>query len=106
MPPTEPDAERAARLLPDEPHRDAWARRFAVLGDPTRLALLLCIHHAPGIRVSDLATATGRGESTVSQALRLLRAAGLVRDRRDGRTVRYELADDVLHELLHVVQPH
>ena len=82
-----------------------WSRRFAVLGDPSRLALLLGIHRAGPICVSDLVVATGLQDSTVSQALRLLRAHGLVSAERDGRVIRYRLADDSVHELLHHVSP-
>jgi DNA-binding transcriptional ArsR family regulator len=39
-------------------------------------------------------------DTTVSQALRLLRASGTVIARRDGRIVRYELADEVIRQLL------
>jgi ArsR family transcriptional regulator, lead/cadmium/zinc/bismuth-responsive transcriptional repressor len=79
----------------------AWADRFALLADPGRLTLLLCIHGAGEICVSDLALAAGMNATAVSQALRLLRASGLVQSRKDGRMVRYRLADDTAHELLH-----
>jgi DNA-binding transcriptional ArsR family regulator len=78
----------------------AWAGRFALLGDPTRLALLLAIAHAGPISVTDLAVAVDTNDTTVSQALRLLRAAGTVVPRRDGRIIRYELADGLVGRLL------
>ncbi|HSK59365.1 MAG TPA: metalloregulator ArsR/SmtB family transcription factor [Actinomycetospora sp.] len=81
----------------------AWVTRFALLADPTRLTLLLCIHTAGEICVSDLAVAAGLKDTTTSQALRLLRAQGLVATRRDGRVVRYRLADETVHALLHQV---
>jgi DNA-binding transcriptional ArsR family regulator len=81
----------------------AWVTRFALLADPTRLTLLLCIHRVGEICVTDLALAAGLKDTTTSQALRLLRAQGLVEARRDGRVVRYSLADDTVHELLHQV---
>src|SRR5690349_3972124 len=68
----------------DEQRLKIWARRFGLLADPGRLALVLAIHAVPDICVSDLAVATGMNDTAVSQALRLLRAAGLVADRRDG----------------------
>ena len=45
---------------------------------PTRLTLLTCISAAGPISVSDLAAATGLLDTTVSQALRYLRAAQIV----------------------------
>jgi ArsR family transcriptional regulator, lead/cadmium/zinc/bismuth-responsive transcriptional repressor len=77
-----------------------WANRFAQLGDPSRLALLLAIAQAGPISVTDLAVATDMNDTTVSQALRLLRASGTVVARRDGRINRYELADDQIGQLL------
>lgn len=83
-----------------------WARRFAVLGDPSRLALLLTIQRDGPICVSDLAATTGLKPTTVSQALRLLRAHELVRAEREGSLMRYELVDDALDALLgHVLDP-
>jgi ArsR family transcriptional regulator, lead/cadmium/zinc/bismuth-responsive transcriptional repressor len=78
----------------------AWAERFALLGDPTRLRLLLCINAAGPISVSDLAVAVDLNSDTVSQTLRLLRASHTVSTQRDGRIIRYQLADPTIHELL------
>ena len=86
--------------LPDDDTLGDWSTRFALLADQTRLALLLCIHHAGEICVTDLAAATGVKDSTVSQSLRLLRAHGVVTTRREGRTIHYQLTDDVLRALL------
>ena len=83
----------------------SWATRFALLGDPSRLTLLLGIHHAGLISVTDLAVAANMRDTSVSQALRLLRANGIVGAHRDGRVVRYTLADDEMGELLERVTP-
>lgn len=82
-----------------------WADRFGVLADSNRLTLLLAIHGAGPISVTDLAIATGMSDTAVSQALRLLRAHGMVTAERSGRVVRYRLTDAVVHGLLHVVRP-
>jgi ArsR family transcriptional regulator, lead/cadmium/zinc/bismuth-responsive transcriptional repressor len=78
----------------------AWAAMFAVLGDPSRLTLLLAIHHAGPISVSDLAVAADMNDTTVSQALRLLKAGGIVASQRDGRIIRYHLVSEQVIELL------
>ncbi len=77
-----------------------WASRFRTLGDPSRLTLLICIHQAGPISVTDLAVAAGMNETTVSQALRLLRAAGTVTARRTGRVVCYQLTDGTIRDLI------
>ena len=78
----------------------AWARRFSLLADPGRLSLLVCIRAAGPISVTDLAVAAGMNDTTVSAALRLLRAAGVVAAERDGRVIRYSLADEEIGSLL------
>lgn len=98
--------ERAVEGLGDHAHVERWARHFAVLADPSRLRLLVCIHYAGQICVSDLARAAGMSDTAVSQALRLLRAHELVTTSRSGRVVHYELADETVHDLIHHVRPH
>ena len=80
-----------------------WANRFELLSDANRLRLLLCLHHAPGICVTDLSVALGMSGTAVSHALRLLRSQGWVTATRDGRSMRYQLADDTVHQLLHAI---
>ncbi len=97
------DAEqvcRAVAALGDPESIRAQAQHYAVLADPTRLTLLTCIAAAGPISVSDLAAATGLHDTTVSQALRHLRTAQIVSTERDGRIVRYLLADHPVSALL------
>ena len=84
---------------------DQWAARFALLGDPTRLRLLAAMHGAgPQVAtVGELASAAGITPTAASQALRVLRTQGWVRDSKVGRTVRYTLVDDTVHSLLHAM---
>ena len=83
----------------------SWAQRFSLLADPGRLSLLVCIRAAGPISVTDLAVASGMNDTTVSQALRLLRAAGVVAAPRDGRVIRYSLADEEIGALLERLFP-
>lgn len=92
--------ERASSALADV-DTSGWSQRFDLLSDPHRLEILLGLHRAPGIRVSDLAAALGRSENAVSQALRVLREQGWVTSTRVGRSVSYRLEDDTVHDLLH-----
>jgi DNA-binding transcriptional ArsR family regulator len=84
----------------DPANAQTWAQRFAVLGDPTRLRLLLCIKAAGPISVSDLAVAADLNDTAVSQTLRFLRATRTVTTERDGRVIRYQIADAIIGELL------
>lgn len=99
------DGERvcqAIEAIGPEAGIEARAKTFALLGDPTRLTLLTCIKAAEPISVSDLAAATGLNDTTVSQTLRHLRAAEVVRAERDGRVIRYRLAAGPVAALLDI----
>lgn len=68
------------------------AALFRVLSDPTRIRLIaLLATHAQ--TVGALAHAVGMTESAVSHQLRVLKDAGIVRGRPDGRQVFYALDD-------------
>lgn len=82
---------------------ELWADRFALLGDPSRLTLLLAIRRAGSICVSDLAEVTGLKAPTVSHALRLLRAHQVVQAERDGHRMCYELTNHHMNALLEYV---
>jgi len=90
----------AIGALLDEDEVRTRARRFSLLGDLTRMRLLLCIQAAGPISVSDLTAATGLQGDTVSQTLRFLRAHQTVTAERDGRVIRYRLADPVINDIL------
>ena len=86
------------------------AEIFKALSDPTRLRLVkLLSEQAPGecpgeckglgfLCVNALATELGVTQSAVSQHLRVLRQAGLVRGERFGPFVHYSLAQDGLED--------
>jgi ArsR family transcriptional regulator, lead/cadmium/zinc/bismuth-responsive transcriptional repressor len=83
-------ADDAARL----------AGLLSLLGDPVRVRLLYSLDLVDELCVGDLALALGVSEDAASYGLRLLRTAGLVQTRRDGRIVFYRLADRFPEPLL------
>jgi ArsR family transcriptional regulator len=75
--------------------RAVAAMRFRALGDETRLRILE--HLVAGERsVSDLMILVDVGQSLMSHHLRILREAGLVMDRREGRWIHYATAEPAL----------
>lgn len=62
------------------------------LASPRRLAILHALADGP-IEVGRLATLIGASQPNVSQHLAVMRAAGVVDAERNGREVRYRLAD-------------
>jgi len=85
---------------------DRVAATFKMLGDPTRFRLLQALDVGGELSVGDLAAAAGIQESAVSHALRLLRTAGMVQRRREGRRVVYALDDEFVARLLRVSLRH
>lgn len=75
------------------------AETYRLLGDPTRLRVLLACLPAP-IAVGDIAKQVNASPSLVSHHLRLLRAARLVRGTRRNRQVFYETADEHIARML------
>lgn len=103
------DAERVAavseRLVgPGEATR--LAELFKLVSDPNRVRILSALLEAGELCVCDLAETVGMTDSSVSHALRLLRTAGVVRNRRDGRTIYYSLADSHVRLLLDLSLEH
>lgn len=82
------------------------AALFRLLGDPTRLRMLSALTVADELCVHEIADQIGASETKVSQALRLLRTAGVVRNRRDGRHIHYRLDDDHVRDLLRITSEH
>ena len=68
------------------------AEVLKTLASPRRLEILHALARGP-IEVGRLAEAIGASQPNVSQHLAMLRAAGIVEAERDGREVRYRLAD-------------
>lgn len=72
------DAERVAAArarLPEPDDLDAMVELFKALGDPTRARIVYALLEAGELCVCDLAATVDAPESTVSHALRWLRAA-------------------------------
>ena len=82
------------------------AALFRLLGDPNRIRILQTLADTDEMCVHEIAEAVDTSETKVSQALRLLRTAGVVRNRRDGRHIHYRLDDDHVRTLLAVTAQH
>jgi DNA-binding transcriptional ArsR family regulator len=82
---------RETRLDSQLARRSAAAAK--ALADPTRLTLAVALLDGGELCVCDLSWIAERAENLVSHHVRALRAVGLVRSRRDGKMVMYELTD-------------
>ena len=91
------DPERVAHARSRLPSAEDAARLtglLSLLADPVRLRLVYALDVSEELCVGDLALALDVSEDAVSYALRLLRTAGLLVTRKQGRVVYNRLADD------------
>jgi ArsR family transcriptional regulator, lead/cadmium/zinc/bismuth-responsive transcriptional repressor len=110
------DPVRVAHARSRLPSADEVARLtglLSMMADPVRLRLIYALDVAEELCVGDLALALDVSEDAVSYGLRLLRSAGLVVTRKQGRVVFNRLADDFPEPLrdhclrqLVALQPH
>jgi ArsR family transcriptional regulator, lead/cadmium/zinc/bismuth-responsive transcriptional repressor len=99
--PVDPDGVSAARASPvsvDDAGR--LAGLLGLIADPVRSRLLFALAAVERLCVGDLALALEVSDDAVSYALRMLRTAGLVTFRKEGRVVYYSLAPSFPHPLL------
>lgn len=98
--------EATRERLPSDAATQDMADLFRMLGDANRVRILSALLAANELCVCDLAAVVHSSESTVSHALRLLRATGMVRSRRVGRRVFYALDDAHVRVLLELSGEH
>jgi len=97
------DPDRVATARAKVISRDTAGQLAGLLGllsDPVRSRILFALNAVPELCVGDLALSLDATEDAISYALRMLRTAGLVRFRKDGRVVFYALAEGFPHPLL------
>jgi len=74
------------------------AELFKALSDPSRVRIISALAHTE-LCVYDLASTLGMSQSAVSHQLRSLREMRLVRYRKEGRNVYYQLDDEHIQDL-------
>jgi DNA-binding transcriptional ArsR family regulator len=88
-----PRAEALRQSRPPAGWLAGAAEAAKALADPTRLIVAAALRDGGELCVCDLAWVCERSDKLVSHHVRQLRAAGLVRSRRDGKMVLYELTE-------------
>ena len=89
----------------DDDRAPELADLFRLLGDPSRLRIVIACLDAP-VAVSAIAEGLGLSLSLVSHHLRLLRAARLVRGLREGKQVFYQVADHHVRGMINDMLEH
>jgi len=88
-----PRAEALRRGRPPVSELVVAAEGAKALSDSTRLAVALALRDGGELCVCDLAWVCERSDKLVSHHARLLRSAGLLQSRREGKMVLYTLTD-------------
>ena len=84
---------------------DRLAQTFRVMGDPTRLKIILALSGGE-MCVCDLAAFIGLSESAISHQLRRLKDLALIKNRREGQVLYYSLDDKHVADLLDIGLEH
>ncbi len=89
----------AKSTMPDEEQLYDLADFFKIFSDSTRIKILSVLQ-CEEMCVCDIAQLLNASQSAISHQLRILKQMKLVKNRRDGKTVFYSLADDHIHTIL------
>ncbi len=85
----------------DQPTILRGAELLKVLGNPVRLGVILELEEHGEKCVHELVASLEVSQPLMSQHLRVLRSANLIVGRRDGKEIRYVIADD---HVIHIVR--
>lgn len=97
--------QKALEQMPEENDIFDLADFFKVMGDSTRLKLLMALESGE-FCASDLANVSGMSRSAASHQLKALKSAKLIKSRKEGKTVYYSLDDEHIHSVLKVSLEH
>jgi ArsR family transcriptional regulator len=72
---------------------------FKALGDPTRLKILDIVRHEEKC-ICDIIPKTGKSQPNVSQHLKVLRIAGLIKERKDGTRIMISISNRSIYDVI------
>ena len=91
--------EKVQANMPGEEVLYDLADLFRIFADSTRIKILYLLFESE-MCVCDIAQLLGMTQSAISHQLRALKQAKLVKNRREGKTVFYSLADDHVRTII------
>lgn len=95
----------ALKNKPQEKELENLTTLFKILGDSTRTKILWILDHHE-MCVCDIANVLNMTKSSISHQLAILREAGIVRFRRNGKEVYYTLDDEHISRLYEIGLEH
>jgi DNA-binding transcriptional ArsR family regulator len=87
----------------DEKELDVEAEIFKAMADPCRLKILMLLREGE-LCVCEIMIGLERPQSTTSYQLSILKDAGLIKERKDGRWSRYRLSEGAVIEMLNLAK--
>ena len=94
------DVAKVVAAIPDDVSFGRASETFHLISDSTRLKVLWLLCHSE-LCVFNIAGAVGMSPPAVSHHLRMLKSAGLIKNRRIGKEIHYSLAETGEAELVH-----
>lgn len=91
--------------MPDEEKLYDLAELFKIFGDTTRIRILYVLFESE-MCVCDIAHVLNMTQSAISHQLRILKQAKLVKNRREGKTIFYSLADNHVRAIINQGMEH
>ena len=93
------DIKKIQQSMPDYNAIGALSDFFKIMGDSTRLQIILSLQGGE-LCVSDIAAFLEMSVSSVSHQLKSLRLSRIIKQRKEGRTVYYSLDDGHVRDIL------
>ena len=90
---------KVQKVMPEEDRIKDLAEFYKVFADATRVKIL-CVLLESEMCVCDLAALLKMTQSAISHQLRVLKQMKMVRNRREGKTVYYSLADKHIQNII------
>jgi len=87
----------------DELEIEEEAEIFKAMADPCRLKILMLLREGE-LCVCEIMIGLDRPQSSTSHHLSILKDAGLIKERKDGRWSRYRLSEGAVIEMLNMVK--
>ncbi len=91
--------KKVNKKMPEETLLYDLAELFKIFGDSTRIKILYVLFESE-MCVCDIAQLLNMTQSAISHQLRVLKQSSLVKNRREGKTIFYSLADAHVRTIL------
>jgi ArsR family transcriptional regulator len=94
---------RALTIGLDEAGLESEARIFQAMADPCRLKILSLLREGE-LCACEIEVGVDRPQSSTSHHLSILKEAGLIRERKDGRWSKFRLSEGAIIEILNLIK--